>query len=490
MNSLGIDVGTSAVKAVIVDADQHLLAADSEPLTIQHPAPSCSEQDPLAWWTATALVLDRLSHAAPQALGAVATIGLSGQMHGLVALDAADVPLRPAILWNDARALPETARLASLDPDLIARLGVPPTAGYTAPKLLWLADHEPQVWARTRTLLAAKDYLRLQLTGERVTDVSDASGMWLLDATTRDWSPAALLACEVDRARLPRLIEGTAVSGHVRRALAARWGMSGVVVVAGGGGDAACGGVGLGAVRPGDAFVSLGTSGQVFIASDRHSPAPDTMVQAFCHAVPGGWYRVAALLNGASPLAFMAGLLGLSDIGAVLQATEAAFRGPSSLLALPYFSGERTPHNDPLARGALFGLSPATQPTDVVQAVLESVAFSLADGLEALGGSDRGTDGLGFIGGGARSAFWGRIIASVLGRPLRRYKGTEHGAALGAARLGLVAAGMPLGSIVTEPDTRDVIAPDPRLSDAYAPRLSAFRQLYRQTRFVHDPPAS
>ncbi len=482
--SLGVDVGTSAVKVVLLDHAQRVRGSVSEPLATQHPFPQWSEQDPQAWWKATERALDRLARTVPGGLSAVTSIGLAGQMHGLVALDAGDRPLRPAMLWNDGRARDEARLLEQLDGNLIERLGVQPTAGYVAPKLLWLRAHEPAVLERTRTLLLPKDYVRLCLTGERVTDVSDGSGTWLLDATTRDWCPAALAAVGIEAAILPPVIEGTAVSGQLRAALGRRWGMPDKVVVAGGGGDTACGGVGLGAVQPGRAFINLGTSGQIFIAADRHEPALPSMVQAFCHAVPGGWYRVAALMNGASPLAFVAGLLGKTDIAAALADTEARFRQPSDLLVLPYLAGERTPHNDPLATGAIFGLSPATVQTDILQAVLEGVAFSFADAFDALGGRASGVQSLNFIGGGARSTLWGRIIASVLDLPLLRVHGSEHGSALGAARLGLVAGGLPLGEVTLVPDVLDVIEPEARLTDAYRRRVEAFRQLYRQTRHI------
>jgi xylulokinase len=254
------------------------------------------------------------------------------------------------------------------------------------------------------------------------------------------------------------------------------------VVVAGGAGDAAAGAIGIGAIEPGRAFASLGTSGQLLVASDRHRPNVATLVHAYCHGVPERWFQMAAMLNGAAPLAFAARLLGRDDVDALIGETEAAFRGPSPLLALPYLAGERTPHNDPFATGVVFGLTGATAPTDVVQAFMEGVAFTFADALDALGPAIDGVDRIGFIGGGARSRLWGRMIASVLGLPLVRYTESDLWPAVGAARLGFVAAGAGLAETCAEPPIADLIEPDPALATAYRPRIEAWRALYRSLR--------
>jgi xylulokinase len=281
-------------------------------------------------------------------------------MHSLVALDAEDRPVRPAILWNDGRSHAEAAELAALGLDLQRRTGVLPMPGFTGPKLLWLARNEPGAFARTRSILLAKDYVRLKLSGERATDVSDAAGTWLLDQYRRAWCDDAVAACGAAPGLLPRLVESPEATGTVRPELAARWGLRKDVVVDGGADDVAAGGIGIGAVNPGDAFVSLGTSAQVFVADDAHRPEPELLVHAFCHALPGRWFRMAALLNGASPLAAALPWTGGESVAALLAEVEAASAGPSRLLALPYLSGERTPHNDPLARGAIVGLDAAT----------------------------------------------------------------------------------------------------------------------------------
>ncbi len=476
---LGIDVGTSAVKLVLVDERQAIVAGAEEPLRPRQPRPLWSEDDPEAWWDAVCRGLDRLAAAHPMLMRACSGIGLSGQMHGAVLLDADDRPVRPAILWNDGRASAEADALAALGPELQAITGVRPMAGLTGPKIAWLRRHEPACLDRTRHLLLPKDYIRLQLTGARITDVSDAAGTWLLDEAERRWSPRAIAACGVDPAWLPGLVEPTTVAGTLHPALAARWHFGPNLPVAGGGGDTAVGGVGIGVIDEGQGFVSLGTSAQVFAAARHHRPDPAHMVHAFCHALPGRWCRIAALLNGASPLAAVVRWTGQPDIGAALAAVERDFEGPSDLLALPYLSGERTPHNDPFARGAIVGLTGATRPIDLVQAVLESVAFSLADGLAALTATGPAITHFGFMGGGARSLFWGRIIAAVLGVTLVRYDAAERGPAFGAARLArLCATGEAVERVVVTPAVERLIYPEPRLADLYRPRLAAFRNLY------------
>lgn len=480
---IGIDIGTSAVKVVAVDEAQRIVAGVAHGLSPRRPGPDRSEDDADLWWAAVDASLTRLGRENPGLMPTVAAIGLSGQMHGALLLDADDRPVRPAILWNDGRSAAEAEALAGRGPALRDRLGVKPMAGFTGPIAAWLRRHEPEATDRARHLLLPKDYVRLKLTGDRVTDVSDAAGTWLLDQATRTWSGEAAAACGVDPAWLPRLVESNAASGTVLPAVAARWGLRPGVPVAGGGGDTAVGGVGIGAVETGAGFVSLGTSAQVFVADARYRPNADRLVHCFCHAVPGRWYAMAALLNGASPLAAAVRWTGGADIAATLAAVEAGFRGPSSLLALPYLSGERTPHDDPRARGAIIGMTPATDATEIVQAVMEGVAFSLADGLHALVDAGRRPDALGLIGGGSRSPFWGRVIASVLDTTLVRYRGADRGPAFGAARLArLCATGEAVGDVVRPPAVDGVIEPDPRLREGYAPRLAAFRSLYRALR--------
>ncbi len=479
-NAIGLDLGTSAVKALIVDADETVLAASEVRLDTEHPGPLASEQHPDAWIAAAVAALDRLAAAAPAAMQGVSAIGLAGQMHATVLLDAADRPVRPAMLWNDGRAHAEADALKRLGGDLAAELGVPAMAGLTGPKLAWLARHEPASLAQARTLLAAKDFLRLHLCGERVTDVSDAAGTWLLDQARRDWSERAIAAVGVDPAILPRIVESTTATGTLRRALARRFKLPNGVIVAAGGGDTPVGGVGIGAVREGDAFVSLGTSAQIFVAKDAHHPAPGAMVHTFCHALPGRWCQMAAMLNGASVLGLIGRLTGQADPAPLLAQLEAAPAGPGRLLMLPYLAGERTPHDDPRARGVIFGLGSDTRPLDLAQAALEGVAYSIADGRDALAAAGTTLTEASFIGGGARSLLWGRIIAAVLGITLHCHAGGARGPAFGAARLARAAAGE--APSFAAPPIQQTLAPDPALTAAYAERLPAFRALYQALR--------
>lgn len=476
--TLGLDLGTSAVKALLVDEDETVLGTASVPLETSRPHPLWSEQDPEDWWTTACAALDALAREAPEAMADVGAIGLSGQMHGATLLDAADTPIRPAILWNDGRAHEEAAALAREHPELAAVVGVAPMPGLTAPKLAWLARHQPEAIARLRTVLLPKDWLRLRLTGERATDMSDASGTWWLDVAARDWSDAALAATGLDRSHVPRLVEGTEPAGRLRAEVAARFGMRPGIVVAGGGGDAAAAAVGLGMAGEGEALVSLGTSAQLLVAGGAYRPAPGALVHAFCHALPARWTAMAAMLTGASALAWAARLFDVS-VETALEEVERETAGPSRVMFLPYLTGERTPHDDPHARGVLFGLDSDTRRADAIRAVLDGVALSFVDARVALASAGIDVAAAGFVGGGARSRFWGEIIASALGIPLTRYGGSETGPAFGAARLARIAAtGAAVGDVVRPPPVGDPIEPVPRLVEAYAARVERFRALY------------
>jgi xylulokinase len=475
---LGFDIGTSAVKAVLVDDQQAVLAESNVPLSVSRPHPLWSEQDPEDWWSAVLTACDQVREQAPTAFRALRGVGLSGQMHGAVMLDGADRPLRPAILWNDGRAHREAKDLATSHPELSKRMGVLPMAGFTAPKLLWLARNQPEIFGAVAMVLLPKDYIRLKLSGERMTEMSDAAGTWWLDQENRSWSDEALAVTGLDRSRMPDLTEGSAPSAMLRSELAQQWGLDGPVVVAGGGGDAAAGAIGLGAVSDGAAFLSLGTSCQLFVCTNAFRPAPETLIHAFCHALPDRWFQMGAMLNGASCLSWAAGLLG-GAIEPLLQEAEARFVKPASSLFLPYLSGERTPHNDPYARGVFFGLSPESDRTELIQAVLEGVAFSFADAQACLAQAGTRLDTAAVIGGGARSRLWTKILSNVLDVPLIRYAGADHGAAFGAARLARLAAASEAPEIVCrEPERLDETSPEPGLVEAYRPRIEAFRRLY------------
>jgi xylulokinase len=478
---LGIDIGTSSVKAVLVDEAQRLIASSSAPLAIARPRELWSEQDPEDWWVAVAQAAGQLRHEAGTAWSGIQAIGLSGQMHGLVLLDEAGVPLRPAILHNDGRAFAEADELNRKLPAIGAIAGVPAMPGFAAPKLIWLQKHEPDVMARARHLLLPKDYVRYRMTGSLATDMCDASGALLLDGATRQWSPAIAEACGIDLSLLPVALEGSVVSGQIRGAVAAAWGLTPGTIVAAGAGDAAAGAIASGAVNEGDAFISLGTAAQYFVARESFRPAPGHLIHSFCHGLPDRWFQMAALLNGAGALAWAAGLLGRTDITALLNETEQAFTGgPSPVTFLPYLSGERTPHNNPHAKGVLFGLTASSGPTQVTQAVLEGVALSLADAQGFLADTGALPDRIAVNGGGSRNRFWMSILASALGKTVLLQEGSGSGPAFGAARLARLAAGgeEPVEACL-KPKIESTISPQPALSAAYAERLPAFRALYR-----------
>lgn len=479
---LGIDLGTSSVKVVLVDDAEHIIADVAEPLSVARPHPLWSEQDPEDWWRGTVAAVEHLRRAHPRELAAVRGIGLSGQMHGATLLDEQDRVLRPAILWNDGRAAAECAELERREPRSRAITGNLAMPGFTAPKVLWVERHEPEVRRRLRRVLLPKDYLRLRLTGEHASEMSDAAGTLWLDVGRRAWAPEMLAATGLDETAMPRLFEGSEPTGVLRADLAGAWGMCGSVVVAGGAGDNAASAVGVGVVEPGRAFLSLGTSGVYFVASAGFSPDPERGVHAFCHCLPGTWHQMSVMLSAASCVTWAARATGAADESALLREVEAAAR-TTGVLFLPYLSGERTPHNDPLARGVLFGLDHDTRRADIGRAVLEGVAFAFADGEAALARTGTRIDEVSVIGGGARSRLWGSILASVLGRPLVYRAAGDRGAGFGAARLGrLAATGESAAGLCSPPPVEEVVEPDPRLEAHYRERLAVFRDLYRALR--------
>ena len=477
---LGIDIGTSSVKAVVVDGDQAILATATAPLSVSRPKELWSEQDPEDWWAAVGQTIADLRHRAGKAWHEIKAIGLSGQMHGAVLLDEAGKPVRPAILHNDGRSHAEAAELNAKLPEIGVVAGVPAMPGFAAPKLLWIARHEPDAIGRARHLLLPKDYVRFRMTHGFATDMCDASGSLLLDGAKRGWSPEIAAAVGIPLAMLPTALEGNAVSGLLQGEVAKAWGLPPGTIVATGAGDAAAGAVASGAVNEGDAFISLGTATQYFVARESYRPAPGHLIHTFCHALPGRWFQMAALLNGAGALAWAAGLLGRTDIGKLLEETETAFTGPSPILFLPYLSGERTPHNNAKAKGVLFGLTPGTTPEQVTQAVLEGVALSLADAQGFLEATGPLPDRIAVNGGGSRSRFWMRILASALGKTVLLQEGAEAGPAFGAARLArLAATGEDVTDVCRKPAIAAEVVPDPALARAYAERLQKFRSLYK-----------
>lgn len=458
---LGLDLGTSGLKGILIDAAQNVLAEASAPLSVSRPQEGWSEQAPADWIGAAEKVLGELS---AHGLGAVRGIGLSGQMHGATLLDSADDVLRPCILWNDTRAHAEAAELDA-NADFRAISGNIVFPGFTAPKLLWVARHEPEVFARVARVLLPKDYLRLWLTGEAVAEMSDAAGTSWFDTGRRGWSETLLAASRMHLAQMPRLVEGSEVSGFLRPELAERFGLPKGVVVAGGGGDNAASGIGVGVVRAGQAFVSLGTSGVLFAANDGYRPAPASAVHSFCHALPGTWHQMGVILAATDALNWFGQLLGASaqDLTSGLGPLQA----PGKTRFLPYLGGERTPLNDAAIRGAFVGLEHATDRAAATRAVLEGVTFALRDCRDALAATGTRIESLLAVGGGSKSPYWCAAIATALGTPVSLPVAGDFGAAFGAARLALMAATGAGAEIATQPAISAVIEPVSALSAAF-----------------------
>jgi xylulokinase len=450
---VGIDVGTSGVKAIGIAADGEVRAREEEPYELSMPSPGWAEQDPDDWVRATEHVLSRIDADA---------LGWSGQMHGLVALDENDVPLRPAILWNDQRTAAQCAeieRRVGLD-RLIELTGNRALTGFTAPKLLWIREHEPDVYARIRSILLPKDYVRLKLEGRRAIDVADASGTLLFDVANRRWSEDVLRALELPGEWLPPAHESPEIAGA---------------------GDQAAGALGVGVTGPGPVSVVLGTSGVVFGTLERYRPDAEARVHVFCHAVPGTWHAMGVMLSAAGSLQWLHDAVAPGVEYEALFAEAAAWPpGSEGLLFAPYLAGERTPYPDPDVRGAFVGLSLRHDRGALVRAVLEGVAYGLRDSLELLRAVGVQPSVGRVSGGGARSELWRQIVASVLDLPLETTR-AEEGAAYGAALLGGCAAGTFAGPVEAAERCVRVearVEPEPAAVAAYADGYERYRALY------------
>jgi len=477
---LGVDLGTSELKALLLDDAHRVVGSAAEPLAIRRERPLWSEQHPDDWWTALDRALLRLRDAHPKAMAAVRALGPTGQMHGAVLLGADDRVLRPAILWNDGRSGAECEALARAIPSLEEITGNRAMAGFTAPKMLWVRAHEPDVFAATAKVLLPKDWLRLRLSGEYASDASDASGTLWLDVARRAWSEALLDACGMDLRHVPRVMEGPEITSQLRGSVAERWGLRPGIPIAGGAGDNAASAVGIGAVHPGEGFVSLGTSGVVFLADDVHRANPAAAVHAFCHALPRRWHRMSVMLSATSALRWARTLLGLADEAVLLEAaaTLDAARRARAPLFLPYLGGERTPHADADASGVLFGLEHGHDAAAVAYAVVEGVTFGLLDGWQALAPEARSVGSLTLVGGGARSAFWGAMLASALDVPLRVGVASATAGALGAARLAWLADGGRLDEVCRPIAAEHTFEPDLHQAALLHARHARFRALY------------
>jgi xylulokinase len=480
---LGIDVSTTATKAVLVGGDGQVVGIGIAEYPYDTPRPLWSEQDPALWWTGTIAAIRSVLASTGVDGGAIDAVGLTGQMHGAVLLDAADEVLRPAILWNDQRTAAECDAIrAAVGPErLVAVTGNDALTGFTAPKLVWVRDHEPDVWGRVAHVLLPKDVVRLRLTGVHALDKADGAGTLLFDLAARDWSGEVLDALRIDRAWLPPTFEGPEPTGAISASAGAATGLRAGTPVVAGGGDQAANAVGVGVVDPGSIALSLGTSGVIFAATDRPIVEPDGRVHAFCHALPDRWHLMSVMLSAAGSLRWYRDTLAPGvPFGELVAEAADVPAGSDGLLFLPYLTGERSHHPDPLARAGFIGLTVRHERRHLTRAVLEGVAFGLRDGLDLMTAAGMpAPDAIRASGGGIASPLWRQILADVLEAEIATVDTTE-GAAYGAAVLAAVAAGWfdrvqdATGRWVT-PTTAATPGPD---AAGYRARHAAYRGLY------------
>lgn len=478
---LGLDLGTSAVKALLIDENGTQIGSRKATLNVIRPHPGWSEQDPEQWWEATNRAVLALRDDFPNHMAAVQGIGLSGQMHGLTALDDEDRILRPAILWNDMRSASQARQLDVSKPAFRELGGNAVMPGFTAPKAVWMAENEPHLFDRIRTILLPKDYLRLRLSGEKFSDMSDAAGTLWLDITSRNWSDRLLDASGLSTSAMPELVEGNQPAGQLRRDMASAWGIAGQPVIAGGAGDNAAAAIGLGIIRGTDSFLSLGTSGVVFTVTDQFTPAPQRGVHAFCHALPDTWHAMGVILAASDCVSWLCEITGVGVEALMTELDEAEAQGRpdgSDLLFHPYLSGERTPHNDANARAGFFGLTRSHTRADMTRAVLQGASFAIADAVSALKGAGATPEDLLATGGGAINLRWLRYIASVTGTTIHLPHDGDYGAALGAARLAMMATGAQISDVCSRPSLKTSITPDAALADKLHPAYERWQQLY------------
>lgn len=477
---LGIDLGTSGVKVVILNEDNELMAQASSSIEVSRPQPLWSEQNPDHWWSATNLAISDLKQNHRQLMPEVKAIGLSGQMHGATLLDKNNQVIRPAILWNDGRSAKQCQEIEDREPNSRQITGNIAMPGFTAPKLVWLQQHEPDNFAQVAKVLLPKDYLRFLMTGDFASDMSDSAGTLWLDVEKRDWSQTMLSATDMTLSQMPKLYEGTEVTGHLLADVAQRWGLQQVPVVAGAG-DNAAGAAGIGVINPNEAFLSLGTSGVYFVSNPSFQPNPAGAVHAFCHCIPNTWHQMSVILSAASCLSWVTELTGADSEAALLEeVANCDFSNPCNVMFLPYLSGERTPHNNPDAKGVFFGLGLNTDRAELGRAVLEGVAFAFADGQRVLKEAGTRIDTVSVIGGGARSSLWGKILASILDMPLTYRDGGEVGPAYGAARLAQIAVSKSTPSDVCQPGKiKQTIEPDTQMQSYYIEQYHKFKALYK-----------
>lgn len=476
MSYLGIDLGTSGLRALLIGEDGKPIGSSERHYDVSNPHAGWSEQDPIHWVNALDGAIDELRKEHAQ-FAKLKGIGIAGHMHGATLLDADGAVLRPCILWNDTRSHEEAAKLDAMPNvrDLSGNIVFP---GFTAPKLEWVRNNEPDIYAKVAKVLLPAAYLNFHLTGSYVADMSDSAGTSWLDCGARDWSDDLLAAGNMRKDQMPSLVEGCEIAGQLKSDFAQKWGLSGAVVVAGGAGDNAAAACGIGALNEGQGFVSLGTSGVILAARGAYAPDPATAVHTFCHAVPNRWYQMGVMLSATDSLNWLAGITGAKP-AELTGALGDKVLSPSSTRFLPYLSGERTPHNDAEIRGGFTGLATSTSRDDMTRAVIEGVSFGLRDSLVALQSTGAQLDGLMAIGGGSASRYWLELLATILDLPLHLPKGREFGAALGAARLGQIAAtSVAPEDVIKTPEISETIDPISGLQGDFNEAYEGFRAAY------------
>ena len=477
---LGVDLGTSGIKVILTNDDGEIVDSASSAYAVSRPSPLWSEQDPQLWWQGFVAAMDML-HQRNELTG-VQALGLSGQMHGATLLDSNNNIIRPAILWNDGRCEAQCKELEQQVPEALEITGNIIMPGFTAPKLLWMKQYEAENFAKIHTVLLPKDYLRFLLTADYATDMSDAAGTMWLDVGKRRWSDKMLAACGLTQQHMPKLYEGSEITGTLLPEIAQRWGMSAIPVVAGAG-DNAAGAIGVGIIKPGQAMLSLGTSGVYFAVSQGFKSNPGSAVHSFCHALPNTWHLMSVMLSAASCLQWYGDHIAKRPVVELLtELHEAQIDLCCAPLFLPYLSGERTPHNNPAASGSFFGLRHSTDQATLTHSILEGVSYAFADCVDSLHASGVCADDITLIGGGAKSHYWRQLLADVLQRPVNYRQGGEVGPALGAARLAQLAINhdLTLEQICPQPKLEAIFTPDKARAKIYAERRLKFKQLYRQ----------
>lgn len=480
---LGIDLGTSSVKVAAMSSDGHIVDSASEPVPLSSPKPLWKEQNPADWWTATDKAMMMLKNKGLP-MKDVASIGLSGQMHGATLLDKHGKVLRPCILWCDGRCAVECAELEKAVPEARKITGNLIMPGFTAGKLLWVMKHEPEIFHQVAKVLLPKDYIRYLLTGVYASDMSDSSGTMWMNTKTRQWDERMIRATGLTLNHMPKLYEGSEITGYVLPKVAARWGMNpkGVAVV-GGGGDNEAGAVGTSLHKPGAAMLSLGTSGVYFKVSDGFSANTKEAVHSFCHALPNKWHLMSVMLSCSACLDWGAALTGCSSVKEfVSEAEKAREFNERPLYFLPYLSGERTPHNNANAKGVFFGLTSHHGRPELSRAVMEGVSFAMAEGMDAVHHCSGLPTMISMIGGGSRSAFWRQMLADVSGCTLNYCVGAEVGPALGACRLAQIAMEKrrSLDDLLPPLAVKQSHIPDMEMHKIYAKRRQVFAMLYKK----------